>query len=51
MRADAEQEEVDVSYVRRLLQGRIDIISAELERRQNPDSGASLVDAVAADPR
>jgi hypothetical protein len=46
MRADAEQEEADVSYVRRLLQGRIDIISAELERRQGNDSETSLVDAL-----
>jgi hypothetical protein len=46
MRTEAEQEEADVSYVRRLLQGRIDIISAELERRRSNDSEASLVDAL-----
>jgi hypothetical protein len=45
LRADAEQEEADVSYLRRMLQGRIDIISAELERRRG-GSGASLVDAL-----
>ena len=45
LRRDAEQEEADVSYVRRMLQGRIDIISAELERRRG-GSGASLVDAL-----
>ena len=45
LRAEAEQEEADVSYIRRLLQGRIDIINAELERRRG-DSGASLVDAL-----
>src|SRR5437763_6327268 len=45
LRADAEQEEADVSYLRRMLQGRIDIISAELERRRGA-SGASLVDAL-----
>ena len=45
LRADAEQEEADVSFVRRLLQGRIDIINAELERRRG-GSGASLVDAL-----
>jgi hypothetical protein len=45
MRAEAEQEEADVSYIRRLLQGRIDIIRAELARRSgDPDS--SLVDAL-----
>jgi hypothetical protein len=45
LRADAEQEEADVSYVRRMLQGRIDIINAELDRRRG-GSGASLVDAL-----
>jgi hypothetical protein len=45
LRADAEQEEADVSYIRRMLQGRIDIINAELERRSG-GSGASLVDAL-----
>jgi hypothetical protein len=33
LRRDAEQEEVDLSYVRRLLQGRMDLIRAELSRR------------------
>ncbi|GLY13397.1 hypothetical protein LWF15_30355 [Kineosporia rhizophila] len=32
-RADADQEEVDLSYARRLLQGRIDILRAEQARR------------------
>ncbi len=32
-RADAEQEEVDLSYLRRLLQARIDIVQAEIRRR------------------
>jgi hypothetical protein len=32
-REDAEAEEADVSYLRRLLQGRLDILRAELERR------------------
>jgi exonuclease VII large subunit len=32
-RHEAEQEEVDLSYLRRLLQGRIDILRAELARR------------------
>jgi hypothetical protein len=43
MRADAEQEEVDLSYLRRLLQGRIDIMRAETARRAGGD-GASLID-------
>jgi hypothetical protein len=33
LRQDAEQEETDLSYLRRLLQGRIDILRAELDRR------------------
>lgn len=45
LRAEAEQEEVDLSYIRRMIQGRIDILRAELERR----GGASgeLVDRLA----
>jgi hypothetical protein len=33
LRDDAGQEETDLSYLRRLLQGRIDIVTAELSRR------------------
>ncbi|MFI8948022.1 aerial mycelium formation protein [Streptomyces sp. NPDC053750] len=44
LRRDAQREEADLSYVRRLLQGRIDILRAELTRR----GSASLVDAVEA---
>ncbi|WP_030242986.1 MULTISPECIES: hypothetical protein [unclassified Streptomyces] len=33
LRRDAQRDEADLSYVRRLLQGRIDILRAELERR------------------
>ena len=32
-REEAEAEEADVSYLRRLLEGRLDILQAELERR------------------
>jgi hypothetical protein len=32
-RKDAEQEETDLSYLRRLIQGRADIVQAEIERR------------------
>lgn len=35
---DAKQEEGELSYVRRLLQGRIDILRAELARRTAPGS-------------
>ncbi|MGH3324639.1 MAG: ABC transporter substrate-binding protein, partial [Streptomyces sp.] len=34
----AQQDEGDLSYVRRLLQGRIDILRAELARRTDPGS-------------
>ncbi|RZS87616.1 hypothetical protein EV189_3050 [Motilibacter rhizosphaerae] len=40
MRQDVEQEEADLSYVRRLLQGRLDILRAEQSRRA--DGGPSL---------
>ncbi|TQE15657.1 AmfC protein [Streptomyces ipomoeae] len=33
LRREAQQDETDLSYVRRLLQGRIDILRAELARR------------------
>ncbi|MFJ6572368.1 ABC transporter substrate-binding protein [Streptomyces sp. NPDC091292] len=36
VRRDAQQDEADLSYVRRLLQGRIDILRAELARRTAP---------------
>jgi hypothetical protein len=45
MRGEAEQEEVDLSYVRRLVQGRIDIVRAELARRAGGGEG-SLVDTL-----
>ena len=43
LRRDAEQEEVNLSYTRRLLQGRLDIVRRELKRRAEHD-GRSLVD-------
>lgn len=42
LRREAEQEEADVSYLRRLLQGRIDILRAELARRSAAGSGTLL---------
>ncbi|MGW0824900.1 RsiG family protein [Streptomyces sp. NPDC002845] len=36
LRRDAQRDEADLSYVRRLLQGRIDILRAELARRGGP---------------
>jgi hypothetical protein len=41
-RHDAEQEEVDLSYLRRLLQGRVDILRAEQARRH--DDGGTVID-------
>jgi hypothetical protein len=43
MRSEAEQEETDLSYLRRLLQGRMDILKAEVARRSGGE-GASLID-------
>lgn len=37
LRRSAQEEEADLSYLRRLLQGRIDILRAELTRRSKPD--------------
>lgn len=36
LRRSAQREEADLSYVRRLLHGRIDILRAELRRRREP---------------
>ncbi|MGW0818949.1 RsiG family protein [Streptomyces viridiviolaceus] len=44
LRRDAQRDEADLSYVRRLLQGRIDILRAELARR----GPASVVDTAEA---
>lgn len=38
-RHEAEQEEADLSYVRRMLQGRMDILRAELLRRDDSAAG------------
>ncbi|MGW4020363.1 RsiG family protein [Streptomyces sp. NPDC005009] len=42
VRRDAQRDEADLSYVRRLLQGRIDILRAELARRL-PQEAPSVV--------
>lgn len=46
-RHDAEQEDADLSYIRRLLQGRLDIIRAERDRRAK-EAGERVVDHLAA---
>ncbi|MGW3624557.1 RsiG family protein [Streptomyces sp. NPDC000880] len=38
LRRDSHRDEADLSYVRRLLQGRIDILRAELARRSDPQT-------------
>jgi len=45
-RGEADQEEVDLSYARRLIQGRLDILRAEQDRRQGigPLVGAPRTD-------
>ena len=47
LRAEAEQEEVDLSYLRRMVQGRLDILRAELNRRDGTGS-QDLVQGLAA---
>ena len=47
LRAEAEQEEVDLSYLRRMIQGRTDILRAELNRRDGVSQG-TLVEGLAA---
>ena len=48
LRAEAEQEEVDLSYIRRMVQGRLDVIRAELNRREGGASTGNLVEDLAA---
>ncbi|MER5798293.1 MULTISPECIES: RsiG family protein [Streptomyces] len=55
LRRDAQRDEADLSYVRRLLQGRIDILRAELARRgglraPSAMSGAPLVSGLGTSP-
>jgi len=44
LRTDAEQEESDLSYLRRMVQGRLDVIRAELNRRDGTSSGSLVAD-------
>jgi hypothetical protein len=45
LRDQAEHEEADLSYLRRMLQGRVDIINAELARRRGDGGdGGSIID-------
>ncbi|MEW1999808.1 aerial mycelium formation protein [Streptomyces coelicoflavus] len=45
LRRDAQREEADLSYVRRLLQGRIDILRAELAERGSTSSSSVVTTA------
>ena len=47
LRHEADQEDADLSYIRRLLQGRIDILEAELRRREPGAEDISIVDHLA----
>ncbi|MFI6725037.1 ABC transporter substrate-binding protein [Streptomyces sp. R-74717] len=38
LRRESQRDEADLSYVRRLVQGRIDILRAELARRMDPEA-------------
>src|SRR5688500_18158124 len=44
LRTEAEQEEVHLSYIRRMVQGRLDVIRAELNRREGNGSGNLVQD-------
>ena len=54
LRDEAEQEEVDLSYIRRMIQGRMDVVRAELNRREGPVEGTlveNLAKVLADEPR
>ena len=44
LRAEAEQEEVDLSYLRRMVQGRVDVLRAEAQRRSSGAGGDLVAD-------
>ena len=53
LRAEAEQEEVDLSYLRRMVQGRLDVLRAETARRAGGEGDlvAGLAKILADEPR
>jgi len=53
LRSEAEQEEVDLSYLRRMVQGRLDVLRAEVARRDGTsgDLVAGLPQILADEPR
>ncbi|MGH9223104.1 MAG: hypothetical protein ACRD2W_04815 [Acidimicrobiales bacterium] len=46
-RHESQQVEAKLSYLRRLVQGRLDIVSAEIDRRATGGTGGDLSDLVA----
>ncbi|WP_324604319.1 hypothetical protein [Streptomyces sp. NRRL F-5126] len=48
LRRDSQHDEADLSYLRRLLQGRIDILRDELGRRTVPDAGPAAASSTPA---
>lgn len=48
LRRDAQRQEADLSYLRRLLHGRIDILQAELGRRADPAGEPAAAPAASA---
>ena len=53
LRGEAEQEEVDLSYLRRMVQGRLDVLRAEVARREGGEGDlvAGLAKILADEPR
>ncbi|MEW2633803.1 AmfC protein [Streptomyces sp. NPDC048389] len=49
LRRDSQRDEADLSYVRRLVQGRVDILRAELARRSDPGAAGTVVDRLVGD--
>ena len=49
LRDEADQEDADLSYLRRLLQGRIDVLGAELDRRRRTAAGEDSVGSLVTD--
>lgn len=47
-RAEADQEETDLSFLRRMLQGRMDLLISEQRRRETGEEPPSLVDRLTA---
>ena len=53
LRDEAEQEEVDLSYIRRMIQGRMDVVRAELNHREGHSGSVvdNLAQVLADEPR